>query len=275
MSTEVPFGKYRGRPVEEMLADDGYMTWLQAQPWFRERFAHLKTAKDEDALSRTPVHNRLQTLFLDEAYQQAFVRTACRRWFEEAFLTAKQVPAASIERMRRAAEEGREWLERVEKAASESKDAQKNAIVRGTFDYKARIEAAMASFETATIALIGAKPRMTTKAAFEMRGADVVIDAVVHAPHACSDAAWDRGISSTSKVVIEEMEWRHNKLLIEIKPTVADEYPAVLRQMNRNKSEFLFIERYQGDGATEAQFVAIFAASGKQVVFKRDVDADV
>jgi len=37
----VPFGKYRGQPVEMMMADASYCEWALAQPWFRERFAAL------------------------------------------------------------------------------------------------------------------------------------------------------------------------------------------------------------------------------------------
>jgi len=32
--------------------------------------------------------------------------------------------------------------------------------------------------------------------------------------------------------------------------------------------------KYRGRGATEAEFVAIFHASGKNIVFKRDVDRE-
>lgn len=33
----VPFGKYKGRPIELMLSDRQYCEWAAAQPWFRER----------------------------------------------------------------------------------------------------------------------------------------------------------------------------------------------------------------------------------------------
>lgn len=76
MNETVPFGKYKGRPVADMLADAEYMAWLEAQPWFRERFAHMTKNRDADAMSRTPVHNRLQAMFLDTTYAHAFARVA-------------------------------------------------------------------------------------------------------------------------------------------------------------------------------------------------------
>jgi hypothetical protein len=78
--------------------------------------------------------------------------------------------------------------------------------------------------------------------------------------------------NSPLRIGVEENEVELG-LPIEIKPTVADEYPAVLRQMLRNQSRYLFVGSYEGEGATKDQFVRIFAASGKTVVFKADVDA--
>ncbi len=79
---------------------------------------------------------------------------------------------------------------------------------------------------------------------------------------------------------------------IEIKPTVGDDYPGVLRQIQRYKqipeypndrtsslkryedSKFiLLIRSYTGIGATEGQFVQYFKTQGVQVVFESDIDA--
>lgn len=192
MSDIVPFGKYKGQPVEDMLADEGYMAWLEAQPWFRERFSHLLKKRDADAMSRTPVHNRLQALFLDAAYQAAFLRVA--------------LPSEKV----------------------------RNAVV---------------SFED------------SVEVDFSRRRAhgDVVMRLEVE--------RYDERD--------KEIYTSRRNLAVEIKPSVADEYPGVLRQMARNLSHVLFVDSYIGEGATEAQFVAIFAASGKHVVFKRDVDNEI
>jgi hypothetical protein len=61
--------------------------------------------------------------------------------------------------------------------------------------------------------------------------------------------------------------------LIEIKPAVGDDYPAVLRQMKRNGSTILFLKSYVGAGATREQFIATFAAAGFRVVFRAGVDS--
>src|SRR5689334_13228159 len=71
----VPFGKYKGRPVEEMLADPSYMAWLESQPWFREKFAHLSRSATDETQS-TPEHNRLQAMFVDDIYAIALANVA-------------------------------------------------------------------------------------------------------------------------------------------------------------------------------------------------------
>jgi uncharacterized protein (DUF3820 family) len=41
----MPFGKYKGRLLEEILVDDpSYLDWLAAQEWFRTEFEGLHSA---------------------------------------------------------------------------------------------------------------------------------------------------------------------------------------------------------------------------------------
>ena len=39
----VPFGKYKGQPIEALAQDKSYLEWLSAQDWFRERYANIYT----------------------------------------------------------------------------------------------------------------------------------------------------------------------------------------------------------------------------------------
>jgi hypothetical protein len=240
MSDLVPFGKYKGQPIEDMLADANYMAWLEAQPWFRERFAHLVKHRDADAMSRTPVHNRLQALFLDDGYCRAFIhvgadeRAAKYRWF------AEQEKTSTVTYLLEAASEIKKW----------------------GGGHALHVERLAAEIQAAPI-LYRCVPT------FERDNADVHIMLLAKIP-SWSDTK--TGLPS-SAAYADTHEKELGALRVEIKPTVADEYPAVLRQMERNRSEFLFVDAYQGEGATERQFVQIFAASGKLVVFKRDVDA--
>lgn len=73
MSQEiVPFGKYRGRPVSDMLSDSPYMSWLTMQGWFRERYQNLYVLVTQDVAADnapTPEHNAIQIRFADPFYR--------------------------------------------------------------------------------------------------------------------------------------------------------------------------------------------------------------
>jgi len=52
----VPFGKYKGQPVEVMAADAGYCEWLTGQKWFRGKYRDLYRAlKNPGATPPVPV----------------------------------------------------------------------------------------------------------------------------------------------------------------------------------------------------------------------------
>lgn len=72
----VPLGKYKGQPVEVLLADDGYKDWLLSQAWLKERFATFYQAlinyggQPQDS----PEHNEFQASFLDDERCLALLR---------------------------------------------------------------------------------------------------------------------------------------------------------------------------------------------------------
>ncbi len=74
----VPFGKYRGQPVEVMLADRAYCEWAMAQPGIRERYPTFVTVVVNGGASPdapTPEHNKMQLLFRDPAMRVATYRS--------------------------------------------------------------------------------------------------------------------------------------------------------------------------------------------------------
>jgi hypothetical protein len=82
----------------------------------------------------------------------------------------------------------------------------------------------------------------TDRVDFEQAGADVVLD---HVPL--------------------------GGLRIEIKPFVGDDYPSVLRQMRHQRTSVLLLEKYDGTSVTCDEFVAMFARSGRKVIFLNEV----
>ena len=59
----VPFGKYKGQPMEQLAADPEYCEWLSGQSLVVERYAHIHTLiiNNFGDPSETPEHNRLQS----------------------------------------------------------------------------------------------------------------------------------------------------------------------------------------------------------------------
>jgi uncharacterized protein (DUF3820 family) len=73
----IPFGKHKGRTIEELIADDPqYIEWLSSQSWFTEKFNVLyqvilnRGAEPEN----TPEHNRLQMKFHNDDFCIAFAK---------------------------------------------------------------------------------------------------------------------------------------------------------------------------------------------------------
>lgn len=78
----VPFGKYKGRPVVDLIADRSYTDWLAAQPWFRERYATVYNliVNTGGEPQDTPEHNKMQARFLDHDTSLSLLR----RWLPDA-----------------------------------------------------------------------------------------------------------------------------------------------------------------------------------------------
>jgi hypothetical protein len=76
MTNIIPFGKYKGRSIEELVErDPAYLQWLTSQDWFRDRFVLLhQTIINQGAEpEETPEHNALQVKFLDDEFCQALM----------------------------------------------------------------------------------------------------------------------------------------------------------------------------------------------------------
>lgn len=64
----VPFGKYKGQPLEVLANDQGYLDWLNGQGWVKDKYPQFYTViiNNFQEPSDTPEHNALQAMFLDD-----------------------------------------------------------------------------------------------------------------------------------------------------------------------------------------------------------------
>jgi hypothetical protein len=266
----VPFGKYKGRLIEELLVDDPkYLEWLSGQPWFRDKFFMLhqviinRGAEPEE----TPDHNSLQVLFLDDDFCLWFVR----KYKDIDDLVYNKIRS----RLNYEVERSKELLvlrQKEEKEKQDSIDYHEKKSEKASWEIASlnndrkkldEIKTDIAHLEDlipnkCLIAEKWSKQSSSSDVAFrfdryfEVRGIDVVLNGYAR-----------------SEILDDGHLWQ-DQFLIEIKPTVSDDYPAVLRQMRANGSKVLFLEQYTGVGATREQFIRTFDTAGIKVIFRDD-----
>jgi len=223
----VPFGKYKGQPVEVMRADRSYMQWLTGQDWARDKYPSLIqiVVNNFGEPEETPEHNALQARFLDRSFCWAFRLNVHSSML---FPTPYERLTSSIAFLRR------------DSAWSDAERRRRQGVT-------------IEKLEAATRELAGSDCPFSLERTFEVNGWDVELKLWMEA----GDASWSES------------------LLVEIKPTLGDEYPATLRQIKSRKSSrsFLLIDRFTASGATYLQVSQIFGASGVQIITVEDVES--
>ena len=69
-----PIGKYKGTPIEIVLADQNYVNWVTSQPFFEEKYPVVYNAINNITNnvvvgeSETPEHNAIQARFLNDEF---------------------------------------------------------------------------------------------------------------------------------------------------------------------------------------------------------------
>jgi hypothetical protein len=74
----IPFGKYKGQPITTLLADTKYLEWCKQQEWFKKfpivyNICVNQTIVNQNENSKTPEHNKIQNLFLEEENVKNFL----------------------------------------------------------------------------------------------------------------------------------------------------------------------------------------------------------
>jgi uncharacterized protein (DUF3820 family) len=277
----IPFGKYRGRLVAEVLVDDpAYLQWLSGQEWFRAKFTLLhqviinRGAEPEE----TPDHNAMQVQFLDDDFCLRFIRCyrpevdeMARKALQAALNADKDATRREIADAKRDLEGHRRQLEQHAEFAA-GRNSYRPWDTAETL--RARIEKItdkISDLQAYLAVLAGAEVesemiKFQFKRDFEACGVDAALTVTAECPY------YDLAV--TLDVAHRHYRNSYRSVLpVEIKPTVSDDYPAVLRQMKRNESAVLFVGEYTGKGATSEQFVKTFATADIRVVFARDVGA--
>lgn len=267
----IPFGKYKGQPVEVLQQDTNYAEWLMTQPWFKERFGATYTlvVNNFGEPAETPEHNALQAMFLDEGWLLRFAALLVHRWefpdtLRRAVRRAVESATKAAEDAKESARQRREYAERP-LGASPNKWEQESKVRDSKM---ALADDARAAGFTATadhLALMLKLSSVMVESAdlrFELNGADVVFYLTAFA-----------GEDTGSGRALDQRITAGRLVSVECKPMIADDYPAILRQMKANHSNVLFAREYTGRGATFEQVKKIFAGESIEIILESEVPA--
>lgn len=234
MSKIVPFGKYKGQPVELLTADRNYCEWLAGQDWFREKFAelHLTIVNCGNEPVETPEHNRMQAQFLDFDICRALVKAL--------------ISSASL-------------------ISSELLTEEEVAL------------------ECVTLDIIERKPWNEMAVGgllFEDKGWDVSFS-LAHGTSVCcvsqkeltpSYSYYDRSDTWNNRTYLD-FSFRE-RFCVECKPSLGDDYPAVLRQIKARPNEgyrVLLINRFAAIGADYEQVKKFYLNSRIHVLLESEL----
>lgn len=251
----VPFGKYKGQPVEAMMADPAYCAWAMAQPGLRERFAGLFAVIVNGGVAPdapTPEHNRMQLLFRNPDLRVAAYRS---------IVGEKALDEAIEQRFRR----NSSVLEAGEVAKSAAVDEE---IAKGTltlkdwlqhkksgYDYRLGHELRDAARDRVHAAGEDAEKRRRREMLDSGEGARLLNEAIRKAPVEFEVSGWDVALSGPCGPLTLE-------------PIMGDDYPVVLRAMKMRREmgrRALIVDHFEAEGASLDDVKWLFAQSGMTV----------
>jgi hypothetical protein len=248
----LPFGKHKGSTVADVLANDPqYVEWLLGQAWVEAKFAELHAAilTRGAPMDDTPEHNVIQARFLDPLFRAAFM--LC--------VTTKK----EIDQWRNAAIRGE--IDRMDDPVMRKLDQESNYASRERFP---KLEAERAERRAQIREATPMTLHFHTHVVFEHRGVDVLLTWRFTVGSLDSR---NRGSAFFSHVIGSDYG---STAMIEIKPSLGDDFPTVMRQMERLGAWFLVIDQFAGRLPLET-VRQMFAANGRKLITMREIEAEI
>jgi hypothetical protein len=276
----IPFGKYKDQPIEHIQTiDRQYLEWLLKQPWFRDKFPqqYQIVINYGGEPGETPEHNRLQARLLDHAFCIALAKIVVPDWrqtLQEQWLGRVWDRGyygggyGSLYRLQQAnwkLKSCEDELSKLQKWIDDSTRSQHyrdklSALPAQIKELRAEIarEEADQAELAANIETVPTKWSVT-RTEFEVAG-------------------WDAVIAVGAALVGKFDEHIHESIGIEAKPTLGDDYPAVLRQIKNHGGDHvryrvLLVEQVIASGATADEIEKIFVGSNIKLVMVSSVEA--
>lgn len=243
MSSElIPFGKYKGQPIEVLQQDRGYCDWLVGQDWLQTRFPELRTiiVNNFAEPTETPEHNALQAKALDARFVSSVMFLVHRHIKRKHHRNICWEVTVDFE------------TEGMDVVVCPNEHGAHVTAERG--DEPEFSKAVMESVETLQYKLTRTRNKQDEL---------IMLKAIEDAKNA-----------DTIPVYLY-----FKRAGIELKPTLGDDYPAALRQIR--SARFLgnggipaiVVGKYTGVGATLDQVRQMFEASGIRFLLVSEIEA--
>jgi len=249
----IPFGKHKGATVAELLEQDpAYAQWLLGQGWLAERFAELHAAivARGAGTDDTPEHNAIQARFLDPVFRAAFL---------QCIAGAERLSSARKDYAARYRENASDWIKM---HRGDLEQVRYRSQWDKGFDNQTK--------EAQLVALIQAQQRkldeptllaLNTGAAFEQSGVDVAM-------------TWDF-TATEGEQKYDRRFYSETATFVEIKPSLGDDFPSVMRQMARLRASVLVVGSYAGRAVSFPDLRKMFSANGIKVVTVQEIEAEI
>lgn len=247
MSAElIPFGKYSGQPVEMLAEDHQYADWLIQQPWFRQKYANLYSVviNNFQTPNETPEHNALQARFLDDEF--------CRKM--AALIFPKRFPITSESLMAALALMAEETLRKFPfRLHTPFLDAQLSTEQLGDDLIVVKIQALTGDV---------CPRKQDIEEWFRVRSNMITI----------SRKEFENARGVDVRFMAESATGEFVEFDVERKPSVGDDYPAVLRQMKRSGARILVFRTFSSAAISREQLGQIFRCDNIRVVSELEID---
>ncbi len=274
-SQVIPIGKLRGRTYDALLLEPEYAQYL-----LRSKYGELEL--HEPALfqflvsrfgmpERTPAHNRLQNRFLDSSFALRMAIAAskdvsenidnCRAldvpsiWRRHVASTYRTLVATRQAELRSL---GTRYL---------AKDAERlHEVLVAQIDH---IQVRRGEDEIDCSELID--PLFAVVHEFEANGPDVSYS-ICSLGEVVTKRRDEYGKEEEAVIGRAFLSYGRMRFYVEVKPIVGDDYPNILRQMKKARSNQLLIGEFRSTSASWDELVKVFGMSGISVVHLDEVE---
>lgn len=287
----VPFGKYKGQPLEVLAADTDYCEWLRGQPWFQSRYANVYNvivnygAEPQDS----PEHNQMQAAFLDDQWCFALA-DALRPKLAGTY----GIPAA---RQLLDADPCYQLFAECCELKTDGPEIEPRGFEDRGWDVVYGIEAA--SIFARRTKLVPPLPACTCECDHSGCAADAPCRGgdgwycrhdrdeknrgISTAGHCCGDCYWSsKGpLTSDQRTWLEERSHYYQPgypalIRVELKPDLGDDYPSVLRQVKGYPHDYhdkrcVVVRRHAFQHVSWDQVRKIFAADGITLLAENEI----